>query len=229
MSHDIPDWLQQLAKVVGDELPDRYSRFRPPESGGREAAVLMLLGEGPDGPDLLLIERATTMRSHAGQPAFPGGASDPGDDGSVGTALREAAEEVGLEPTSVRVLAQLPALWLPPSGFVVTPVLGWWHSPHPVSALDPAEVDTVSRVPMTELADPANRMRVRHPSGYTGPAFDVRGMLVWGFTGALVDQVVSLGGWERPWDSDRIADLSPEVLELAARTLPWDAPRDETV
>lgn len=228
MTGDIPAWLQQLATAADDMPLDRYARFRPPESGGRASAVLILLGEGPDGPDLLLIERATTMRSHAGQPAFPGGASDPGDAGAVGTAVREAAEEVGLDATSVRILAELPALWLPPSGFVVTPVLAWWHSPHPVRAVDPAEVAAVSRVPLAELAEPGNRMRVRHPSGYIGPAFDVRGMLVWGFTGALVDQVVTLGGWERPWDPARIADLPAEAIELAARTLPGDAPRDAT-
>ena len=228
MTADIPDWLRQLATAIEEVRPERYSRFRPPDTGGRASAILILLGEGPDGPDLVLIERATTMRSHAGQPAFPGGASDPGDEGAVGTALREAAEEVGLDPASVRILAQLPALWLPPSGFVVTPVLAWWHSPHPVTAVDPAEVDTVVRVPLAELAEPDNRMRVRHPSGYIGPAFDVRGMLVWGFTGALVDQVVALGGWERPWDPDRIADLPAEAIELAARTLPADAPRDAT-
>lgn len=228
MTHDVPDWLQQLAKAAPELPPHRDVRFQPPESGGRPSAVLMLLGVGPDGPDLVILERATTMRSHAGQPAFPGGASDPGDDGAVGTALREAAEEVGLEPASVRILAELPAIWLPPSGFVVTPVLAWWHSPHPVSAVDPAEVATVTRVPVAELADPVNRMRVRHPSGYIGPAFEVRGMLVWGFTGTLVDHVIALGGWEQPWDQDRIADLPPEVIELASRTLPADAPRDET-
>lgn len=190
--------------------------------------MLILLAQDSDELDLLLIERATTMRSHAGQPAFPGGASDPGDEGAVGTALREASEEVGLDPTSVQILAKLPAIWLPPSGFVVTPVVAWWHSPHDVSAVDPAEVASVTRVPVAELADPVNRLRVRHPSGYIGPAFDVRGMLVWGFTGTLVDHVVALGGWERPWDPDRIADLPPEVIELASRTLPADAPRDAT-
>lgn len=224
MTYALPGWLQRLVKAAGEVRPDQLSRYLPPESGGRQSAVLILLGEGPSGPELLLIERATTMRSHAGQPAFPGGATDPGDGGPAGTALREAAEEVGLDPTTVQILAELPALWLPPSGFVVTPVLAWWHTPHPVSALDPAEVASVARVPLPELADPANRMRVRHPSGYIGPAFDVRGMLVWGFTGALVDQVLGLGGWEQPWDTDRLADLPEQAIELAARTLPQDAP-----
>ncbi|MGB9378880.1 MAG: CoA pyrophosphatase [Mycobacteriales bacterium] len=229
MSRERPDWVQRLREAADAVQPEEFSRYLPPEHGGRQSAVLILFGAGLDGtpaPDLLLIERASTMRSHAGQPAFPGGAADPGDGGAVGTALREAAEEVGLRPESVDVLAELPSLWLPPSGFVVTPVLAWWHSPHPVSALDPAEVATVLRVPVAELTDPQNRMRVRHPSGYIGPAFDVQGLLVWGFTGALVDQVLALGGWEQPWDVDRIADLPAETVELAARTLPADAPTD---
>lgn len=222
----MPEWLRELNRAAAEVRAEQFSRYQPPGSGGRQSAVLILLGEGPDGPDLLLIERATTMRSHAGQPAFPGGAVDAGDAGAVDTALREAAEEVGLNPESVQVLAELPALWLPPSGFIVTPVLAWWRQPHPVNAVDPAEVATVTRVPVTELAAPANRLRVRHPSGHIGPAFDVRGMLVWGFTGALVDQLLALAGWERPWDADRIAELPAEALQLAARTLPLDAPRD---
>ena len=67
------------------------SRFRPPPEGGRQSAVLMLFGDGPEGPELLFIERAWTLRSHAGQPAFPGGALDPEDEGPVAAALREAA------------------------------------------------------------------------------------------------------------------------------------------
>jgi 8-oxo-dGTP pyrophosphatase MutT (NUDIX family) len=176
----------------------------PPDDGGRESAVLILLGEGPDGPDLLLIERAADMRSHAGQPAFPGGAIDPDDDGPVGAALREALEETGLDPAGVEVFATLPDLWLPPSGFVVTPVLGWWRSPTPVYVAAPAEVAAVHRVPIAELTDPANRLRLTHPSGYVGAAFAVRGMLVWGFTGGLLDRLLALGGWELPWDTSRV-------------------------
>jgi 8-oxo-dGTP pyrophosphatase MutT (NUDIX family) len=175
------------------------------------------------GPDVLLLERASTMRSHAGQPAFPGGAADPGDGGPVGTALREATEEVALDPASVEVATSLPDLYLPPSDFVVTPVLGWWREPHDVRAADPAEVARVVRVPVSELVDPANRLRVRHPSGYIGPAFTVRGMLVWGFTAGILATLLDLGGWARPWDRSRVQELPDSALELAARTRPPDA------
>ena len=214
----VPGWLEPLARALPEVDGTFFTRFLPPEEGGRDSAVLVLFGEGQDGPDLLLIERAHTMRSHAGQPAFRGGAQDPEDDGPVGAALREATEEVGLDPTTVEVLGQLPALWLPPSGFVVTPVVAWWRAPHPVAAVDAAEVASVVRVPLSELTDPANRLRVRHPSGYSGPAFEVRGLLVWGFTAGLLSGILTLAGWEQPWDTDRIAELDPQTVRLAART-----------
>jgi 8-oxo-dGTP pyrophosphatase MutT (NUDIX family) len=210
----VPAWLHPLADLVDRVRAEDLSRFAPPEEGGRPSAVLILLGEGPDGPDVLLIERSHDLRSHAGQPAFPGGSIDPDDDGPVGTALREATEETGLAASGVDVLGTLPALFLPPSGFVVTPVLGWWRVPSPVGVADPAEVAAVHRVPLAELLDPANRLRVRHPSGYVGAAFAVRGMVVWGFTAGLLDRLFRLAGWERAWDHDRVAELSdvPAVL-----------------
>ncbi len=219
----VPSWLQQLAAALPTATGEHFSRSAAPPDGGRDSAVLALFGDGDQGPDLLLIERAATLRSHAGQPAFPGGAQDPTDAGPVEAALREAREEVGLDPATVRVLGLLPSLWLPPSGFVVHPVVGWWQSPHPVHVVDPGEVAAVERVPLAELTDPANRFCVVHPSGYTGPAFHVRGLLVWGFTAGLVAGLVSLGGWERPWDRSRVEPLPPETLVLAERT-PVPAP-----
>ena len=214
----VPGWLQPLADALPHVRPEQLSRFLPPASGGRHSAVLVLFGEGPDGPDLLIIERASTLRSHAGQPAFPGGKVDPEDDGPVEAALREACEEVGLDPASVDVLGTLPDLWLPPSGFVVTPVVGWWRDPHEVRVVDTAEVAAVARVPLAELTDPANRLRVTHPSGWIGPAFEVRDLLVWGFTAGLTDRLLALGGWEQPWDGSRVQELDPETAALAVRT-----------
>ena len=214
----LPDWLQPLADRLPTVRAEELSRFLPPESGGRHSAVLILFGEGPHGPDVLYIERAATLRSHAGQPAFPGGAQDEGDAEPVAAALREAEEEVGLDPAGVEVIGTLPDLFLPPSGFVVTPVVAWWRDPHDVHPVDAAEVAAVARVPLRDLADPANRMRVGHPNGWLGPAFDVGDMLVWGFTAGLTDRLLALGGWERPWDTTRIRELDPETIALARRT-----------
>jgi 8-oxo-dGTP pyrophosphatase MutT (NUDIX family) len=203
----IPDWLAPLVKATTDIEVHDLTRYAPPEDAERRSAVLILFGESDGQPDVLLIERAHQMRSHAGQPAFPGGGVDVTDDGPIGAALREAAEETGLDPDGVQVVAVLPDLFVPPSGYVVTPVVGWWHQPSAVTVKDPAEVASVHRVPLSELADPSNRFQVRHPSGYVGPAFGVRDLVVWGFTGGLLDRLIYLGGWERPWDRSRVEPL----------------------
>ncbi len=208
----VPAWLEPLIAATRDVGVDELTRFAPPPGATRHSAVLMLFGEGEHGPDVLLIERAHDMRSHAGQPAFPGGQVDPEDDGPVAAALREAVEETGLDDSGVEVLHALPDLYVPPSDFVVTPVLAWWERPTPVGPRDPAEVASVHRVSIAELVDPTNRFRVRHPSGFVGPAFGVRDLIVWGFTGGLLDRLIYLGGWERPWDRSRVEPL-PDLAE----------------
>jgi 8-oxo-dGTP pyrophosphatase MutT (NUDIX family) len=206
---ELPSWWQPLLTNVGAATTETFTRFEVPETG-RESAVLVLLGETARGePDILLLQRADDMRNHAGQPAFPGGAADPGDAGPIDTALREANEEVGLRRDTVSVQSLLPPLWIPVSNFIVRPVLAWWHSPHPVAPEDPREVASVARVSVAELVNPDNRVRVRHPSGWISPGFTVGNMLVWGFTAGVLSVLLDLGGWSRPWDpAGRIEDLS---------------------
>jgi 8-oxo-dGTP pyrophosphatase MutT (NUDIX family) len=208
---DLPDWFVPLLDRVGALRTEDFTALRAPAGAGRPSAVLVLFGEAEEtGPDLLVLQRAATMRNHAGQPAFPGGGTDPDDADAVATALREANEEVGLDPSSVEVLGRLPELYIPVSSFVVTPVLAWWRHPHPVHPCQPAEVAHVARLPVSELVDPQNRIRVRHRSGWIGPAFQVRGMLVWGFTAGVISTLLDIGGWSRPWQPGRIVEL-PEA------------------
>jgi len=213
---DLPEFLQRLLSASAG-LPLRHRMPRATATAtARRAAVLILFGEGPDGPDVLLIEKSVHLRRHAGQPAFPGGGADPGDDYPVGTALREAEEEAGVDPDGVRVLATLPELFLGPSDNLVVPVVGWWEDPAEVSIGDPLEVARVARVPLAELADPTNRFRVGHPSGYVGPAFGVADMVVWGFTAALLDAILEASGLARPWNRDDVRPLPAPGARAAA-------------
>jgi 8-oxo-dGTP pyrophosphatase MutT (NUDIX family) len=205
-----PEWLRPLILAAGDIDAATLSNHRvPAPADGRRAAVLVLFGEDAEhGPDVLLMERASTLRTHPGQVAFPGGGADPTDTDVVHTALREAEEETGLLPSGVQPLAVLPNLYIPPSGFVVTPVLAYWARPVAVHAVDARETAAVIRVPVSALADPANRLRVWHPSGFVGPAFVVAGLLVWGFTGGILSALLDLGGWAHPWDTNRALGLN---------------------
>lgn len=209
---EYPAWLRPL--VAAAPTMTVAPVLRPPAGdAGRASAVLVLFGRGVAGPDLLLIERSATLREHPGQPAFPGGGIEPSDGdphgaGRVAAALREAEEETGLDPSGVDVLAVLPDLYVRHSGYRVAPVLGWWRRPCAVQPVDPAEVAAVARVPVAELADPANRLLLRYRGGMLSPAFRAGGLLIWGFTAAVVDRLLVMGGWERPWPHDRVEDLA---------------------
>jgi 8-oxo-dGTP pyrophosphatase MutT (NUDIX family) len=200
-----PDWLEPIRRGADTITAEDISRFVPPEgSNARKGAVLMLFGEGPRGPDLLLTERAHDMRSHPGQVSFPGGSIDATDASPVAAALREAQEETGLDPAGVEVLGTLPELWLPPSNFAVTTVLGWWKDPSPVDVVDPGEVHAVLRVPIEELLDPQHRVTVVHPLGYSSPGFligDSKDLILWGFTAGIVTRLFDHVGLTRPWDA----------------------------
>ncbi|GIL29308.1 coenzyme A pyrophosphatase [Actinocatenispora comari] len=202
----LPGWWQPLLTRVGALRPEAFGE---PTPSARRSAVLILLADGPAGPDVVILQRASTLRDHPGQCAFPGGGVEPTDGGPAGTALREAGEEVGVRADTVQVVGTLPELYLNVSDFRVTPVLAWWRSPHRFGDLDPGEVARVARLPLAGLADPANRLRVRHPSGYVGAAFRLDGMLVWGFTGGILARLLDLGGWARAWDTTRVEPLPP--------------------
>ena len=213
----------QLASLVGTPDPDLARVFAqlPPAADPRPAAVLLLFGILDGLPsdhdaqahavsrdlDVLLLARATTLRSHAGQVAFPGGRADPGDDGPVDTALREAREETGLDTAGVDILGSLAPLPLAYSRHLVTPVLAWWRDPSPIRVVDEAESAHVFRAPVADLLNPANRGSAvvrRDGLEMRTPGFLVQDAagdhLVWGFTALVLNGLFDRLGWTEPWD-----------------------------
>lgn len=230
-----PDWLRAVVDAAGGEhgLADTtginpvLQRTAVGSEPTRSASVLVLFGGSldadpiargglPADADVLLTQRASTLRQHSGQIAFPGGATDPGDSSPTATALREAQEETGLDPSGVQPLATMPGIYVPPSRFDVVPVLAYWRTPSRVGVVDTAEAERVVRVPIHELIDPANRFQVRHPAGYQGPAFAVDGMLVWGFTGGILAGLLAVSGWETEWDTSDVRDLEASLAAIGA-------------
>jgi 8-oxo-dGTP pyrophosphatase MutT (NUDIX family) len=206
----VPAPLVGLVNGVASARPQELSRNDPVSDTAavRQAAVLILIAtDGADGPDVLLQQRASNLRDHAGEVAFPGGAREPGDAGPPATAIREAAEETGVDPAGVDPLILLPRLHIPPSGFDVTGVLAHWRAPSPVSAIDPGETSRVMRVPLTALAAPEHRVMISTSFGWRGPAFVLEGAVVWGYTGETLAALLRLGGWERPWVASSTVDL----------------------
>jgi 8-oxo-dGTP pyrophosphatase MutT (NUDIX family) len=231
----IPRWLEPVRAGVETITTTDLTPFLPPDDADpRRGAVLILFADGPghdlESGRLLLTERAHHMRSHPGQVSFPGGAIDPGETPAQ-AALREAEEETGLDAAGVELIGELPELWLPPSNFSVTPVLGWWRTPTEVRVVDPDEVHAIHLVPLSELLRDDHRIQVRHPSGWVGPAFLIgpdRDVILWGFTAGVITRLFDYLGWATPWDDYEVRDLPSYMLQGVTRRTPPAAPPDSS-
>lgn len=181
--HDDPH-APLLANVIGEISEELRAAIAAPS---RRAAVLVALREHADGFHVLLTERAAHLAHHPGQVSFPGGRIEPGDDGPVGAALREAWEEVGLNPDAVEVAGSLPT-HATGTGFSVTPVVGFVREPF-VARLDPAEVTALFEVPLAYLFDDASvRVEYRERFGSRFRVYEFRfdGHRIWGATASML-------------------------------------------
>jgi 8-oxo-dGTP pyrophosphatase MutT (NUDIX family) len=186
---DAPDWLAPLISELRRAQPSQLSTNDPAaeELSARQAAVLILIaGAGPDDATVVLTRRAAGLRDHPGEVSFPGGSWESGDASPVDTALREAAEEVGIDPAGVTPLVLLPRLFIRASGFDVTGVVGYWHHPGVVAAVDSGETLLVLSVPLRQLAEP-DRWQEYVTVGWRGPSTRLDGdALLWGYTAEVL-------------------------------------------
>lgn len=159
----------------------------------REAGVLALLFPDDATPKIVLTVRRDHLPDHAGQISFPGGQRERGESLRT-TALREAHEEVNLDPTRVEVLGALTPLYIPPSNYCVHPFVGVALEPPPLCPTD-AEVGAILCVPLPHLLAPSTRtweMWTLHGDEVDVPFFNVNGHKVWGATAMMLAELLEL-------------------------------------
>jgi 8-oxo-dGTP pyrophosphatase MutT (NUDIX family) len=157
-----------------------------------DAAVLLPLYGWPDEPGLVFTERRADLRRHAGEISFPGGRRDDGDADLAATALREAQEEIGLDPAAVEIGEELPTTGPFVTGYRIHPFVG--RIPHP-GELDlqpnPAEVETVLAFSLDLLREGYEMRRlIRRGVPLHTPTYEVEGHLIWGATARILGDLL---------------------------------------
>jgi 8-oxo-dGTP pyrophosphatase MutT (NUDIX family) len=181
----------KVERALGSYEPRRLS----PTGGDRTHAAVLVPLQVVDGDvHVVYTRRAQTLPHHRGQVAFPGGTRTPADATLEDTALREAAEEVGLRPADVRMLGRLDDIETVSSRFLITPFVG--VVPHPYAwAPCPDEVDTIFTVPVSRLLDPlSERRELWDFSGRVLPIdhFPIDGQVIWGATHRITRNLLAL-------------------------------------
>jgi 8-oxo-dGTP pyrophosphatase MutT (NUDIX family) len=160
--------------------------------GGTEAAVLLPLYGWPDEPGLIFTERRADLRRHAGEISFPGGRQDEADADLAATALREAREEIALDPAAVELSGALPPVSTFVTGYRIQPFVGRVADPGELSLQpNPAEVETVLTLSLELLREGYEMRRlVRRGIPIHTPAYEVEGQLIWGATARILGDLL---------------------------------------
>jgi len=165
----------------------------PPGVTPRASAALLLLFPQEDTLYIPLTVRSSRVTAHRGEVSLPGGGIDPTDSGAIGAALREAQEEIGIDPGQVTVLGQLMTFYIPPSNNYLTPIVGFYPAAfEPVH--DPEEVDSVFTVALPTLLDTATvreEIWERNGTPMRVPFFALNGYKVWGATALLLSEFIA--------------------------------------
>jgi 8-oxo-dGTP pyrophosphatase MutT (NUDIX family) len=162
----------------------------------KDAAVLLPLYGWPEKPGLVFTERSADLRRHAGEISFPGGRRDEGDADLAATALREAEEEIGLDPSQVELGDELPTTGTFVTGYRIHPFVG--HIPHPGELSlkpNPAEVETVLAFSLDVFREGyAMRRLIRRGIPFHTPTYEVEGQMIWGATARILGDLLERFG-----------------------------------
>ncbi len=183
-----PQTADAMATLVPDWMPE--GGFSTPP---RDAAVLIALVRRGEELSVLYTERSPDLRSHSGQIAFPGGKIDPGDGGPEAAALREAQEEVALDPADARILGYLPA-YFSGTNYMITPVVAA-VTPRAEFVGNPGEVKSVFEVPLSRLMREKSFETLhirRKDQDHTTWQIRYRGLVIWGITANLTRRFYEL-------------------------------------
>ena len=160
-----------------------------------QSSVLILFYPIEDGIGLVLMLRPEYKGIHSGQISLPGGKYEEDDESLIFTALREAKEEIGVDPTQIQIIGQLTEMYIPPSNFMVTPVVGY-QATKPVFMADPKEVARVVEIDIKDLLDSKNfqmkKMKLRLGFNLKVPSYVIDGNIIWGATAMILSELVEI-------------------------------------
>jgi 8-oxo-dGTP pyrophosphatase MutT (NUDIX family) len=193
-SKDVIQALRQRLEPIqrAGLLKDAHEKYSP---SARNASVLIALFDENNETYLSFIRRASTLRAHSGEIAFPGGAADASDVSPIVTALREAQEEIGLAPSRVEVLGIMPPVFTVVSNFLITPVVAYLPEGPGTLQLQVSEVAEIMFLPLQGLADPSiyhTEKWIRADVTHTVYFFDYGAYRIWGATARMLTMLLEL-------------------------------------
>lgn len=202
---EFTEFVRFLEKRLQSPLPGRIAQLKMssisrmhelmtysvPEDA-TQSSVLILFYPFEENAGFVLMLRPEYPGVHSGQISLPGGKFEENDDSLIYTALREAREEIGIDPLQVQVIGQLTEMYIPPSNFMVTPVVGYQTS-RPVFLADPKEVAAIIEIKLADLLDDGNKMmkeiKLSHGYSLNVPTYYINDNVIWGATAMILSEL----------------------------------------